>query len=443
MIDVLSFPNTSIAGIFWAAILSFILPFLLKRKSRTLFIVLLIIALTVLALLIISNSRSGWLGSAVAFLYIFYWWVHIKNRKKGLTVFTALLFLFFMTLVFYKPGSSWGRKHIYEIAATMWKDNWVRGIGLGKFKAKFNEYQADYFSTHDIDSKRALLADNTFYAFNDYLQWAIERGLAGILSLVILFYLTVSKIRCLQKRNGDKTILFSAVASLICVAAAALFSYPLQIISIQAIVLLCLVIIAFYPVKNHVRSPIINFITMAHKGVVLFLITAFIINTAKAIGAKQIGKEAFELERTGYKTEAINKYRQLTAKYPEVGYNWFYYAQQLYYSNRLAEATACLDNCRKYYTDNKVYKLKADIELELKNYNAAEKDYLRTIYMVPNRMGSRVDLLNFYIKTKNSDKALYWAKSILNMPVKVRSDRVDAMLKQTKSVLDKLENVAH
>ena len=81
-------------------------------------------------------------------------------------------------------------------------------------------------------------------------------------------------------------------------------------------------------------------------------------------------------------------------------------AQQLYYSNRLAEAKEILDNCRLYYVDNKVYKLKADIEKELKMYPEAEKSYLRAIYMVPNRMGSRLDLLNFYVARNDTTKAI-------------------------------------
>ena len=50
----------------------------------------------------------------------------------------------------------------------MLKDNWLWGIGHGQFKAKYNEYQAAYFSSHSIDSKEAVLADNSIYAFNDF-----------------------------------------------------------------------------------------------------------------------------------------------------------------------------------------------------------------------------------------------------------------------------------
>ncbi len=318
-------------------------------------------------------------------------------------------------------------------------DNWVHGIGLGKFKSKFNEYQADYFAKNNLDNKRALLADNTFYAFNDYLQWIIETGVWGLLFLAMVLYFTIRRIIFLNKDNLKKPILVSATAALICIAVASLFSNPLQVIPIQGIVLICLGVIAFYPNKRSDFSTTKKLISFFYRGFVMVLAVIFINNAWNVYKRKQIEKEAFELTQSGYKTEAIARYKTLIEKYPETGYNWFLYSQQLYYSNRLVEAKESLDKCRLYYVDNKVYKLKAAIEEELNMYPEAEKSYLRAIYMVPNRMGSRLDLLNFYIARNDTSKAVYWARSILTMPIKVLSDRVDNILRETKSILEKLE----
>jgi tetratricopeptide (TPR) repeat protein len=163
-------------------------------------------------------------------------------------------------------------------------------------------------------------------------------------------------------------------------------------------------------------------------------------NVVNTYWRKQKEKEAFDLSLYGYKIEGIKKYKQLVMKYPKTGYNWFLYARQLYYSNRLPEALESLNECRKYYVDNSVYKLKADIEYELNNYKTAEKNYLRAIYMVPNRMGSRFDLLNFYIARKDTTNAIYWANSILNMPVKVVSEKTENMQKVTKEILYGLQH---
>jgi O-Antigen ligase len=431
--------NSSIAGIFCAEVLLIAVSFFVRQKKRGVFVLSILLALLLSGLLLASGSRAGWFGCAIGLVYIGDCHILIKQRKIALITTAGVILLFFLFLVFYKPDSSLGRKHIYELSVEILRGNWVAGIGLGKFKAHFNEYQANYFSQHDIDSKRALLADNTFYAFNDYLQWVIETGLSGLLFLVLLLYLTFKRISYLKREHGNKPTLVSATASLLCIAVAAMFSYPLQVIPIQTMVLVCFGIIAFYPVSNPVVSVKQKFASSSYKILILLITFAFISKVWNEFNSKKMEKEAFQLAMSGYKTAAINKYKKIVEKYPRPGYNWFLYAQQLYYANQLPAAYKSLKKGMLYYVDNKVYKLKADIEQELKMYPEAEKSYLRTIYMAPNRMGSRFDLLNFYVARNDTTKAVYWAKSILNMPVKVPSIRVDNILRETKSILEKLE----
>jgi hypothetical protein len=59
--------------------------------------------------------------------------------------------------------------------------------------------------------------------------------------------------------------------------------------------------------------------------------------------------------------------------------------------------------------------------------------------MVPNRMGSRFELMNFYLSQKDTINAIKWANSILKMPVKVPSERTAYMLKATRAELEKLK----
>lgn len=439
MTEIFAFPTKSISGVFWASLLAFSIPILNSRRIKAWYIFI-PIALFLTVLLVISNSRAGWLGCLSGLAYIAYRYLNNPKTKKGFIEFAVIfLAISFCFLLFYKLDSSSGRKHIYSISTVMLLDKWVHGIGLGKFKSKFNEYQADYFAKNSLDNKRALLADNTFYAFNDYLQWSIETGIVGILFLAMVLYFTIRRIIYLHKDNLNKPMLVSATAALICIAVASLFSYPLQVIPIQGLVLICLGVIAFYPDKRRGFSTTKKGITFSYRGFVMILALIFINNAWNVYKRKQIEKEAFEITQSGYKTEAIARYKVLIEKYPETGYNWFLYSQQLYYSNRLVEAMKSLNTCRLFYVDNKLYKLKADIEQELNMYPEAEKSYLRAIYMVPNRMSSRVDLLNFYVVRNDTPKAIYWARSILNMPIKVPSDRVDNMLRETKSILEKLE----
>ncbi len=69
------------------------------------------------------------------------------------------------------------------------RENWLHGIGFQKFRVEFNEQQAAYFSNRSLDDNISLLADNTFYAFNDILQWIIETGIVGFLIFVLFLFI--------------------------------------------------------------------------------------------------------------------------------------------------------------------------------------------------------------------------------------------------------------
>lgn len=75
---------------------------------------------------------------------------------------------------------------------------------------------------------------------------------------------------------------------------------------------------------------------------------------------------------------------------------------------------------------------------ELGNYKEAEKEYQISLYMVPNRMKSRYDLMNLYLQQKDTANAIYWANSILEMPVKIPSQVTRQLQIQTKGLLSRL-----
>jgi len=94
-----------------------------------------------------------------------------------------------------------------------------------------------------------------------------------------------------------------------------------------------------------------------------------------------------------------------------------------------------LSIAKKYYSSNEVYKLSASIEAELKNYKQTEGDLKTVINMVPNRMQSRLNMVEFYLEQKDTANARYWANSIINMPVKIISPTTSGIQKRAKEIL--------
>jgi len=437
-------PNKSIFSILLASQVVFIFPiwdFYKKSKKPLRFASWLFIGLLVASLLILSltQGRAGWLGLIVSIFYIAYQslsgpWI------KRIAIYLSLPLFCMLTaaMFFYKSDSSNGRLLIFKISAGMLKDNWLFGIGQGQFKVYYNDYQAEYFSSHNLDSKEALLADNTFYAFNDFFQALIENGLIAFLILAAIMFLLIHQKNKTEITSGNKHLFTAAVASLICILTGSLFSYPLQIFPIAIQATLCLAIINSYP------SSLKNVVTLSKKGirlarVVFVLLSAFLFfHISYYFYYKQKGLQAFELNKSGFRQEAIKTYKELSSSYIKDGNMLYLYAQELYYSNQLIKSQRTLNKAKSYFCSNDVYKLSASIEKELKNFEQAEKDYKTAIYMVPNRMISRKNLLDFYLERKDTVNAIYWAQSIINMPVKIPSQITKAVQKNTYQILQKI-----
>lgn len=427
-------PNKSVFGILLASQICFVVPLFTALKSQVKSKLVFkygvaTILLLALFLLIATNSRAAWLGLVAALVFILINYYKPKINKKLAIAFAIIGFVILTTvLFFYKSNSSNGRLLIYKVSTTILKDNWLFGIGTGQFKTQYNLYQTNYFATHTINSKEALLADNSFFAFNDYFQLVIENGILGIVFLIVFSTFLYKQIKASLINNSP--IFIAATSSLICILITALFSYPFQFLPIAIQSLFCLSIINSSTPKqiSNKASKILN-PTFVLLGVVCLVHYCFYYSY------QQKAKLASDLSRAGYKTKAIEKYKQLGNCYIKDGNVLYKYAQELYYTNNTKDAANVLEDAKRQLSTNEIYKLSASINMELKNYKQAEQDYKTAINMVPNRMLSRKELLDFYIVQKDTVNAIFWANSILNMPVKVPSTITKNTQQRTAQIL--------
>ncbi len=439
-------PNKSIFSILLASQIAFIIPIVHFYKQHKIlsnftnwFFVGLIAASVIL--LGFTQGRAGCIGLAIAIAYTACQYLSAK-RFKRIVLFMTLPAVVFLTaaIVLYKSDSSSGRLLIYKVSAGMLKENWLWGIGHGQFKIQYNQYQAAYFAAHNIDSKEALLADNTFYAFNDFFQAIIENGLIALVFLAAILFFLVVHIKKAKTNADNKHVFTASVASLLCIVTGALFSYPLQIFPIAVQATLCLCIINSFETENFFQIELSGMGSKITNGVLILLSTLLLVHFSFYFNYKRESNQAFKLKRTGFRQKAIEKYKHLNSSYIQEGNMLYLYAQDLYYINQLSKARETLSRAKKLYCTHDVYKLSAAIESELKNYKQAEADYITAINMVPNRMVSRSELFEFYLERKDTASAIYWANSILNMPVKVVSQKTQNIRQRTKGILKGLIN---
>jgi O-antigen polymerase len=438
-INTLYNPTSSIFSVLLAAQISFILPYVfVNKKYSWLFYVVTIAAVI---LLLYTNGRAGWLGFIVASCFIVY--QSIKNTKyKKRLLYAALFILPFIiaSLFFYKVNSSNGRLLIQKVSLGLLQKNWLLGIGQGKFKVKYNEAQAQYFSTHNINSNEALLADDTFYTFNDFFQFVIEHGVLGLLFLICLGWAVFKAIKNINLTIKNRTLYLATGSSLLAIIIGASLSYALQTFPILLLTLVCLAIVFSMPQKKNSFYFSINGKNLFVKTSLMFVaisLSFFYYFSAQYYVSKL---EADELDKAGFKSKSSKVYSDLSNSMHAKDDILYSYARVLFYTNQSVKARAVLVEAKNYYSAKDVYTLSAQIETELNNLPQAEADYKTAIFMVPNRMVNRKNLLDFYVERKDTINALHWAKSILNMQVKVTSNTTISIQKQTSNLLNALEN---
>lgn len=435
-------PNASIFSILLASQIAFILPLVLYYQNRraTLKIVLLpllIVIILSIFLLTCTKGRAGWIGFILALVYIAYQYQPILRIKKAIIFLSlSLIILLGFLLSSYKSDSSAGRILIYKISGEIFKENWLWGIGHGQFKVQYNLYQAKYFASHNIDSKEAMLADNSYYAFNDYFQVFIENGLIGFLILgAILFFLYI-QFKNTKTNNDNKHLFIASIASLICIVSGSFFSYPLHVFPLMVQAILCVALLNSFPTSYKSQVCLPEKLGIFSKVILVLICVLLLIHYSYYVNYKIKSDHAFKLNRIGYKHKSLKIYQELNKYYIREDNALYLYAQQLYYSNQLLPAKMVLKDAKNIYSSNEVYKLSASIENELYNFEQAEKDYKTAIYMVPNRMAGRNNLLDFYLERKDTTQAIYWANSIVNMPVKIPSQRTKNMKQKANKILN-------
>jgi len=127
-----------------------------------------------------------------------------------------------------KAESTYGRLLILETCWQMIKDAPLLGHGPGGFRRLYMTYQANILdSMPDADIR--FLADNVTNPLNEYVRLTVNFGFAGLAFVAAFIGITVKYYVSHRNRMKDY-----AMASIVGIAALALFSYPFQYPLVEA-----------------------------------------------------------------------------------------------------------------------------------------------------------------------------------------------------------------
>lgn len=92
----------------------------------------------------------------------------------------------------------------------------MTGIGYGNFGKLYLYEQAAYFANQPYSEKELLLADNTYFVFNEYYKLIIELGIWIIIPLVIILIVLIRLIvEAVRTRNLFSYLFVSVLISIL------------------------------------------------------------------------------------------------------------------------------------------------------------------------------------------------------------------------------------
>ena len=176
-------------------------------------------ATSIIAMLIISDSRAGWLAAITGILLLQWQNIHAAWLKLSLlkkVVVIIIIAALTIALYMHKAQSAEGRLLTWRVTANMIADNPITGHGMGSFPEQYMYYQADYFKRHP-NSRFTGCASVVDRSYNDFLRLLSEEGIIGAIILCMMIYGIV-----VNAKKEQRTI----NAALASIAIFSMFSYP-------------------------------------------------------------------------------------------------------------------------------------------------------------------------------------------------------------------------
>jgi len=430
-----SFGNSGDLASFLTVTYSVTFGLLFLEKSRRRRILLITIILLHLFLIVISVARTAWIAVLVSTLFLvlntrFFkkvWaktLVKLRSKKWIIPVIIIGIFLFVGLAAWkmygIKSSSANGRLFIWKTCIQAIKEKPLFGHGYESFLTVQRNAQIDYFASHPEDMKNGMLAANSAFAFNDFLQFTVEYGIFGLILLLGIFALLFRKVK--PPGYSGHEIVLTVQAAVVSIFVCALFSYPLQN---QTIMLLFVTLLAIrssyddtilqFTLKPALKIPIL----IVFIGLNLFLLNFNIrkiengLKWKKAHALSQKNPEkAYEIysEIHGF----MDHDRSFISNYGSVFYNLKEYDKLVEY----------YEKCGYLCTSSDILQMVGDSYDKLENYPKAEEYYRKASDMIPHLFVPRYKLFKLYLKTGEVEKANEEAIKIKDMKIKVYSDKV-------------------
>ena len=388
------------------------------------------VMLLILCVLPAGMSRSAWIAAAISGTWVYgmhaSWGSKLKEfgRKYEKRVVLAcivggsILVMIGYALFQLKATSANGRLFMWKVSTLAIAESPVIGHGTGNFVSAYGRAQEDYFANGEYSEIEELVAGSPEYAFNEYLQVAVEYGIPFLLvvSLVIGF--------CLWKGSSEGRI--GLCGSVISVLVFAFSSYPMQIpgFAVTFYFLLAACVIG--------RSKIILLFFMS----MMVLLGAYYWknNQYDACKSWHRGKMLYNI---GAYRSAKEDYEKLYPELANRGALLFEYGYSLHKLKEYDNSTRILEEAMTHSNDPMILNIIGKNYQASGDYEKAEEYLIRSTHRLPGRIYPYYLLAKLYAEPKylQPEKLKYAAEIVLTKEPKVQSTAVREMREEVKKLL--------
>ena len=388
------------------------------------------VMLLILCVLPAGMSRSAWMAAAVSGIWVYgihaSWatWLKEAGQKYKKTMITGLviggLVLIMIGYVLFqlKAASANGRLLMWKISCLAIAESPVVGHGADGFVSAYGRAQEEYFANGEYSETEELVAGSPEYAFNEYLQVAVEYGIPFlfVVLLVIAF--------CFWRGITEKQI--GICGGVISVLVFALSSYPMQIpgfamtfyfllaacvigrskVALLFFILMIALLGAYYRKNNQYKAC-----KEWYRSKMLY-----------NIGAYQAAKEGYEKLYPDLKTR---------------GTFLFEYGHCLHKLKEYDNSTRLMQEAMKYTCDPMVLNIIGKNYQATGEYEEAEESLIRSTHRLPGRIYPYYLLVKLYAESeyRQPEKLKYAAEVVLTKEPKVQSTAVKEMRAEVQKYL--------
>lgn len=416
-----SFDNSGIYSLFLTIHL-LILPIFLRSLKTIARLVVLVFAVFGLILVVFVGSRTAWLAllsGSILILLNAYRYLQTKiiqaNQKYFIACFIGVV-LGLKYLYSFKQDSADGRILIWKSTLLLIREAPLFGNGFGAFGARYNFFQATYFSINR-SSQFENLAANSKVAFNEFIQITADFGLIGLILFLFVIYQFFRG--CLSLPYPYK--IHSIVVGIILLISFS-FSYPFRSVNLHGVLIVALPILTFLfpskiiPVGKYLRIGMLFCLCL---GVVFNGVWIF-----KQVKARIMWNCAFEAVLENDYDNAVTLCEKIENLDHDPNFLYFYGSVLLEKQNPHLALTV-FKKAELFMADNDLYLNIGDCYALMGNKTMAINYYRLSNMVVPYKFLPKFKLFELYIKSGDFVNGYAIAREIDTMSVKVDSDVVE------------------